>query len=196
MPMLCDVICKTVYRGYTSKECFLKLIVLEELKHLKLAYWNKQREEKKKQGIKPIKKSGFLECYDKRLHLPTEMTTDIIIWLTAMLRKYHVAMNHGIIENHRKPCCYESWNAGRHFTRPGCSGPPYPACSWNTSRDGTVTTSLGNLSRCLTILTGKNILLISNLNLLSMSLKPSCIPEVSYEVCYWDLRKSFVPQNY
>lgn len=51
MPVFCDVIFKIVYRGYTATESFLKLAILEKLKHLKLAYWNKQREKKKKQGI-------------------------------------------------------------------------------------------------------------------------------------------------
>lgn len=49
MPEFCDVICKTVYIGYISTENFLKLANLEELKYLKPAYWNKQREEKKEQ---------------------------------------------------------------------------------------------------------------------------------------------------
>lgn len=44
--------------------------------------------------------------------------------------------------------------------------------AWNTSRDGALTNPLGNLLRHLIILIGKNLFLISNLNLLSLSLKP------------------------
>jgi len=40
-----------------------------------------------------------------------------------------------------------------------------------TFREGASTTSLGNLFQCLTTLTEKNFFLISNLNLLSFSLK-------------------------
>lgn len=89
MPVLWDVIYKDVYRGYTSTESFLKLAVLEELKHLKLAYWKKAKGEEEK----TIKKSGCLECYAKRLDLPIEMTMDIIVC--------HVK---------KVPCYYESWN--------------------------------------------------------------------------------------
>ena len=42
----------------------------------------------------------------------------------------------------------------------------------NASREGTSTTSLGNLFQCLTTLTVKNFFLISSLNLPSSSLKP------------------------
>jgi len=42
----------------------------------------------------------------------------------------------------------------------------------NAPREGTSTASLGNLSQCLTTLTVKNFLLISNLNPPSSSLKP------------------------
>ena len=42
----------------------------------------------------------------------------------------------------------------------------------NASRDGASTTSLGNLFQCVTTLCVKNFLLISNLNLPCLSLKP------------------------
>ena len=42
----------------------------------------------------------------------------------------------------------------------------------NASRDGASTTSLGNLFQCFTTLCVKNFLLISNLNLPCLSLKP------------------------
>ena len=42
----------------------------------------------------------------------------------------------------------------------------------NASRDGASTTSLGNLFQCITTLCVKNFLLISNLNLPCLSLKP------------------------
>ena len=42
----------------------------------------------------------------------------------------------------------------------------------NASRDGASTTSLGNLFQCITTLWVKNFLLISNLNLPCLSLKP------------------------
>lgn len=41
----------------------------------------------------------------------------------------------------------------------------------NTSKDGESTTSLGNLFLSLTVLTGKDFFLISNLNLSCLSLK-------------------------
>ena len=37
--------------------------------------------------------------------------------------------------------------------------------AWNTSRDGASTASLGNLFQCLTTLSVKNFLLVSDLNL-------------------------------
>jgi len=42
----------------------------------------------------------------------------------------------------------------------------------NTAREGAATGSLGNLGQGLTALTVKNFFLMSNLNLLSFSLKP------------------------
>jgi len=43
----------------------------------------------------------------------------------------------------------------------------------NTAREGAATASLGNLGQGLTTLNVKNFILISNLNVLSFSLKPS-----------------------
>ena len=62
----------------------------------------------------------------------------------------------------------------------------------NVSRDGASTTSLANLFQCVTTLSVKNLLLISNLNFPYLSLKPfllvlslstlvnSCFPPVEY----------------
>ncbi|KAK4827563.1 hypothetical protein QYF61_019187 [Mycteria americana] len=61
--------------------------------------------------------------------------------------------------------------AGTPSTRPGCSK-PHPTWPWNTSRGGASTTSLDDLFQCLTTLIVKNLILISNLNLPTFSLKP------------------------
>ena len=68
----------------------------------------------------------------------------------------------------------------------------------NAARDGAFTTSLGNLFQCFTTLWVKNFLLISNLNLPCLSLKPfslalslstlvnSCSPSWLYApLSYW-----------
>ena len=53
----------------------------------------------------------------------------------------------------------------------------------NASRDGASTTSLGNLFQCVTNLCVKNFLLISNLNLPCLSLKPfSLVLSLSYQI--------------
>ena len=51
---------------------------------------------------------------------------------------------------------------------------PRATCSLalNASRDGASTASLGNLFQCVTTLCVKNFLLLSNLNLSRLSLKP------------------------
>jgi len=89
-------------------------------------------------------------------------------------------MNHRIIE---------SWN-GLGWKRPPSSSSFSPpamcrvanhqtrlpratsSLALNASRDGASTTSLGNLFQCFTTLWVKNFLLISNLNLPCLSLKP------------------------
>ena len=57
---------------------------------------------------------------------------------------------------------------------PPAQGAPSPDnLALNPAREGAATASLGSLGQGLTTLTGKNFFLISNLHLLSFSVKPS-----------------------
>lgn len=62
--------------------------------------------------------------------------------------------------------------AGSPTTRAGCPEPLISSLALKASRDGASTTYVGNLSQGFTTLWVKNLLLISSLNLPSLSLKP------------------------
>ena len=70
--------------------------------------------------------------------------------------------------------------------RSGCSN-----LTLKVSRDGASTTSQGNLFQCYTTFIGKNVFLISSLNLLSLSLKPLLI-HMSLNLLYL-FSPSFLP---
>jgi len=67
----------------------------------------------------------------------------------------------------------------------------------NASRDGASTASLGNLFQCVTTLCVKNVLLISNLNLPCLSLKPfPLVLSLSTFVNSLSLSFLYTPLNY
>ena len=94
------------------------------------------------------------------------------------------ARGHRIIEsqNHRMAWVEKDHTDHLVSTPLLCSGSPTArlgsvpraasSLALNASRDGASTTSLGNVFQCITALSSKHFLLLSNLNLSCLSLKP------------------------
>jgi len=126
----------------------------------------------------PYRSFFLFQCLDK------EMVMILADALRATLVKPHQG-SRGFVqeESQRIIECFVSEGTFRgHLAQPPChkqghlqldqvsQSPIQPAL--NVSKDGASTTSLGNLFQCFTTLIGKNVFLLSSLNLPSLSLKP------------------------